>query len=156
MAPRYWLLKSDPASFGFEELKRSPKKTTPWDGVRNYQARNLMRDDMRLGDGILFYHSQSDPTAVVGTAKVVRNAYPDPSQFDPGSRYHDPGSDPDDPRWFAVNIKLDKEFKQPVTLAELRRAPLLRDMVLLWKGSRLSVQPVSALEWRLVTKLGGR
>lgn len=153
MARRYWLLKSDPVEFGLNELERSPDQTTEWDGVRNYQARNLLRDEMRIGDGVLFYHSQSRPPAVVATAKVVRSGYPDPSQFDRRSRYYDPGSSGSDPRWYAVDIRLERKLDREVSLPELRRTAGLEQMVLLQRG-RLSVQPVTAGEWRIILRLG--
>ncbi|HXV77371.1 MAG TPA: EVE domain-containing protein [Candidatus Polarisedimenticolaceae bacterium] len=156
MARRYWLLKSDPDTFGLRELKASPGRRTVWDGVRNYQARNYLRDEMRIGDGVLFYHSRSQPPAVVATAEVVRAGYPDPTQFDRRAKAHDPHSSRDDPRWYAVDIRLDREFDRPVTLPELRTAAGLERMVLLRKGSRLSVQPVSADEWKIILRLGDR
>ena len=152
---RYWLFKSDPATFGLEDLERSPGRTTCWDGVRNYQARNFLRDDVRVGDGVLFYHSQSRPPAVVGTAEVVRAGYPDPTQFDRRDPGHDPGSPPGDPRWYAVDIRLRKRLARPAELPELRGTPGLEEMLLLRKGSRLSIQPVTAGEWRIVLRLGG-
>ena len=154
--PRCWLVKSDPQTFGVDDLARSPHRTTRWDGVRNYQARNLLRDEMRLGDRVLFYHSQSDPPAVVGTAAIVREGYPDPLQFDARSRYHDPGSRPDDPRWYSVDLRLERRFPRPLALSELRATPGLEGMALLRRGSRLSVQPVTAEEWRIVLRLAGR
>ena len=156
MARRYWLLKSDPETFGLADLKRSPRRTTCWDGVRNYQARNLLRDEIRMGDGVLFYHSQQQPPAVVGIARVVRAGYPDPTQFDPRTKYHDPAVDSSDPRWYAVDIRLERELERPVTLPELRETPGLEGMVLLRKGSRLSVQPVKADEWGIVVRLAKR
>lgn len=153
MGRRYWLLKSDPDTFGIRHLKRSRNQTTCWDGVRNYQARNLLRDEISVGDQVLFYHSRTEPPAVVGLARVVRSGYPDPTQFHPRSRYHDPGSKRSDPRWFAVDIRLERELGRPLTLPELRAVPGLEDMVLLRKGSRLSVQPVTAEEWRIVSRL---
>jgi predicted RNA-binding protein with PUA-like domain len=156
MARRYWLLKSDPETFGLADLQRSPGRTTGWDGVRNYQARNLLRDELRVGDGVLFYHSQEQPPAVVGLASVVRAGYPDPTQFDPRSKYHDPDSDPAAPRWYAVDVRLERALERPVTLPELREAPGLETMVLLRKGSRLSVQPVTAGEWAIVQRLAKR
>ena len=156
MPRRYWLMKSDPDTFGLRHLKKSPGRTTCWDGVRNYQARNLLRDEIRLGDGVLFYHSQVQPPAVVATARVVQAGYPDPTQFDGRSRYHDPASDRSDPRWYAVDIRLDRELQRPVTLPEMRETPGLDNMVLLRKGSRLSVQPVTASEWKIVLGLGKR
>jgi predicted RNA-binding protein with PUA-like domain len=153
---RYWLLKSDPETFGIAQLEASPGRTTGWDGVRNYQARNLLRDEIRVGDLALFYHSQADPPAVMGTARVVRGGYPDPTQFDRRSRYHDPDSSPENPRWYAVDIRLEQVFARPVPLPELRATPGLSEMVLLRRGSRLSVQPVSPAEWKIVTALGGK
>jgi predicted RNA-binding protein with PUA-like domain len=156
MARRYWLMKSDPETFGLAELKRSPKQTTVWDGVRNYQARNLLRDEIQVDDGVLFYHSQSDPPAVVALARVVRAGHPDPSQFDRKSKYHDADSSPAAPRWYAVDIRLERELERPVTLHEMREAPGLENMVLLRKGSRLSVQPVTREEWKIVQALARR
>jgi predicted RNA-binding protein with PUA-like domain len=156
MARRYWLMKSEPEVFSIQDLARAKDQTTFWDGVRNYQARNLLRDEVKRGDGVLYYHSNADPPAVAGTATVVREGYPDPTQFDPKSDYHDPGARPDEPRWYAVDVKLDEIFARPVGLDELRTIPSLRGMVLLQKGSRLSVQPVTADEWKVVTKLGRR
>jgi predicted RNA-binding protein with PUA-like domain len=153
MAKRYWLMKSDPETFGLAELKASPERTTRWDGVRNYQARNLLRDEVRTGDEVLFYHSQSKPPAVVATAKVTRAGYPDPTQFDRRSTYYDADSPASDPRWYAVDIQLVRELARPVSLSELRAAAGLRDMVLLRRGSRLSVQPVTVAEWKIVMKL---
>lgn len=151
---RYWLFKSDPDTFGLPHLKRSRNRTTGWDGVRNYQARNLLRDEVRVGDGVLFYHSQQKPPAVVATAEVVRAAYPDPEQFRKKSPYYDEKSTKDDPRWFAVDIRLDRELERPVGLPELREQPALSGMVLL-NRSRLSIQPVTKREWTIITRLGG-
>ncbi len=151
MARRYWLMKSDPETFGWKDLEKSKKKTTRWDGVRNYQARNFLRDEVQVGDGVLFYHSQSNPTAIVGTAKVVRAGYPDPTQFDPGSKGHDPDSDPEAPRWFAVDIQMDEEFERPWTLEEMKKTRGLENMILFKRG-RLSVQPVTAEEWKIIVK----
>lgn len=153
MAQRYWLFKSDPDTFGLSHLKRSRNRTTCWDGVRNYQARNLLRDQVRVGDGVLFYHSQLKPPEVVATARVVRAGYPDPTQFDATEPHHDPKSNPDNPRWYAVDIKLDRELARPVTLPEIRETPALGEMVLV-KRSRLSVQPVTPGEWKTVLRLG--
>jgi len=154
MARRYWLFKSDPDTFGLADLERSPEGTTMWDGVRNYQARNLLRDEIHSGDGVLFYHSQCAPPAVVGIARVVRPGYPDPTQFDRKHKGHDADSDPADPRWYAVDIRFDRAFARPVTLPAIKDNPALRDMVLV-KRSRLSVQPVTAAEWKTIVKLGG-
>lgn len=148
MGPQgYWLMKSEPTTFSIDDLKRSPNQTTCWDGVRNYQARNFMRS-MSLGDQILFYHSNADPPAVVGIAKVVTTAYPDPTQFDKQDKHYDPESKPSEPRWDMVDISYVRKFARPLTLDELRKEGKLKGMVLLKKGSRLSVQPVTRLEWR--------
>jgi predicted RNA-binding protein with PUA-like domain len=152
---RYWLMKTEPSTFSWGDLLDSPGKTTPWDGVRNYRARNFMRDEMRKGDGVLFYHSNAKPPAVVGTATVSREGYPDPTQFDPKSPYYDPKADPENPRWFLVDVRADRGFKREVPLPELRETPGLEDMALLRRGMRLSVQPVTSAEWRIILKLGG-
>jgi predicted RNA-binding protein with PUA-like domain len=154
--PRYWLMKSEPSVFSIDDLAAAKEQTTRWDGVRNYQARNLLRHDIAIGDGVLFYHSSADPPAAAGTATVVRAGYPDPTQFDPRDGHFDRDSQRDDPRWFSVDIKFASKFARPVTLPELRATPALKDMVLLRRGSRLSVQPVTAGEWRQIVKLGGR
>ena len=151
---RYWLMKSEPSVFSIDDLARAPKQTTSWDGVRNYQARNLLRE-AAVGDGVIFYHSSADPPAAVGTALIARAAYPDPTQFDPKSDHYDAASKKDDPRWFVVDVKLERKFPRAVTLPELRARPELADMVLLRKGSRLSVQPVTPAEWKVVRKMGG-
>jgi predicted RNA-binding protein with PUA-like domain len=151
---RHWLLKSEPSTFSFDDLRASPRRTTRWEGVRNYQARNLLRE-MKRGDQAFFYHSNADPPAVVGTVTIVREAYPDADQFDPRSPYHDPGSDPADPRWVMVDVRYGRPLRRPVTLPELRAKASLAGMVLLRKGSRLSVQPVTAAQWRTILKLGG-
>jgi len=151
---KFWLVKSEPGVFSIDDLARAKDRTTFWDGVRNFQARNLLRDEMSVGDGVLFYHSSADPPAVAGTAKVVGAGRPDPSQFDAKSDHYDPDSTRDAPRWYGVDIQLDRKFARVVTLPELRANPALGGMVLLRKGSRLSVQPVSAAEWRVICKLG--
>lgn len=152
--PRYWLFKSEPESFSLDDLARAPKQTTFWNGVRNYQARNLLRDEIKAGDGVIFYHSNAKPAAAVGLAEVVKGGYPDKTQFDPMSPYHDPDANPEDPRWFMVDIKFKEVFKRPLSLEELREVPGLTGMDLLRRGSRLSVQPVTAAEWKIVTTLG--
>jgi predicted RNA-binding protein with PUA-like domain len=154
MGKRYWLMKSEPETFSIHDLVRAPKQTTSWDGVRNYQARNLLRDEIQIGDGVLFYHSNADPPGVAGTAEVVRAGYPDATQFDAKSDHYDPGSTPDNPRWFVVDIKFAGRFDQAVPLPALRATAALRDMVLLRKGSRLSVQPVSAAQWKTILGMG--
>jgi len=152
---KYWLLKSDPETFGWKELERSPGKKTIWDGVRNYQARNLLRDGMSVGDLALFYHSQEEPPAVMGVVRVTKTGIADPTQFDRKSKYYDDGSSPEDPRWITVEIALERALPQPVPLPVMRGTPGLEDMVLLRRGSRLSVQPVTDKEWKIVLRLAG-
>lgn len=151
---KYWLMKTEPSVFSLDDLKNSPNQTTHWDGVRNYQARNFMRE-MQKGDRVLFYHSQSNPLAIVGIAEVVRTAYPDHTQFDPSSDHYDPKSDPENPRWDMVDIRFYQAFESPIPLAELRATPGLEEMALLRKGGRLSVQPVTVREWKIVLALRG-
>lgn len=153
MAGKYWLVKTEPDSFSIEDLKRSPKQTTCWDGVRNYQARNMLRDEMQLGDRVLVYHSSVDPPCVVGIAKVVKAGYPDHTAWDKKHDHYDAASTPENPRWFMVDLQLEKIFPRPLTLEELRAAPALKQMELLRKGSRLSVQPVRKKEFEAVLKL---
>lgn len=153
MAPkRYWLMKSEPSTFSIDDLARSSNQTTCWDGVRNYQARNFMRS-MAVGDQVLFYHSNTDPPAVVGTAEVVKTAYHDSTQFDKRNKHYDSESKPAKPRWDMVDIRYVRKFARPLTLDELRAQIKLKDMPLLKKGSRLSVQPVTLLEWRHIISL---
>jgi predicted RNA-binding protein with PUA-like domain len=152
---KYWLLKTEPESFSIQDLAKKPKQTSCWDGVRNYQARNFLRDEMRLGDRVLMYHSSTAVPAVVGTAKIVREAYPDPTAWDKKDDHYDPGSNPDNPRWFMVDIQLEQIFKEPLALEKLRGVPALKDMELLRKGSRLSVQPVRKAEFDAILKLAG-
>jgi predicted RNA-binding protein with PUA-like domain len=149
---QYWLMKSEPNAFSIGDLAKLPKQTTCWDGVRNYQARNFMRA-MAIGDQVLFYHSNADPPAIVGIAEVVRTAYPDDTQFDKRSHHYDPASQPAAPRWDMVDITHRETFKTSVSLDRLRQASALTGMVLLRKGSRLSVQPVSASEWAVILKM---
>jgi predicted RNA-binding protein with PUA-like domain len=153
MAANYWLMKSEPEKYSIEDLAAEKTKTTCWDGVRNYQARNFMRDDMKIGDGVLFYHSNAKPPGVAGTAKIVKESYPDFSAFDTKSRYFDPKSKQETPRWFMVDIKLQKKFKRLIPLEELKGIAALEGMPLLQKGSRLSVQPVSKKHFDLIVKL---
>ncbi len=151
---RYWLVKSEPNTYSFADLMAEPDRTAEWDGVRNYQARNTLRDDMKEGDGVLFYHSNAKPTAVIGTAVIVRGGYPDHTAWDPDSDNPDSRSTPDNPVWFMVDIQAVAAFDAPVTLAEIRKTPGLENMALV-KNSRLSVQPVTPEEWGIVTGLGG-
>lgn len=153
-SPRAWLFKSEPDSFSWHDLWSSPGRTTSWGGVRNHQARNLIRDAMRVGDRVLFYHSSATPPAVIGTAEIVRAAYPDPTALDRESEYFDPKSTAAEPTWYAVDIKAKKRFAHPVPLGELRTHAGLADMVLLRRGNRLSVQPVTDGEFAIIEKLG--
>ncbi len=153
---RHWLVKSEPDAFSFDDLMASPRRTSHWDGVRNFQARNTLRDGMKKGDLVFFYHSSADPTAIVGVAEVVREGYPDHTAFDKSDSHYDPKSKPDAPTWFMVDLKGVEKLKRPVTLAELRTVKGLERMVLLQKGSRLSVQPVSPKEWDIIYALGMR
>ena len=151
---RYWLVKSEPKAFSIDDLARAPRQTTCWDGVRNYQARNFMRE-MGVGDLVLFYHSNADPPAVVGSAEVVKTAYPDDTQFDKHSDHYDPASTKESPRWEMVDLRYREKFATNVPLDRLRQEPRLKSMVLLRKGSRLSVQPVREAEWKVIAKLAG-
>ncbi len=151
----YWLFKSEPDAFSFADLMAAPDGTTGWDGVRNYQARNFLRDQIQVGDGVLFYHSNADPPAIVGLARVVRDGHPDPTAFDPSSKNYDPKSDPAQPTWFQVSIRAVRPIDPPLELPRLRTVPALEGMELLRKGSRLSVQPVSPREWQAIVALVG-
>lgn len=154
MADRqYWLVKSEPDVFSYDDLAASPKKTTFWDGVRNFTARNNLRA-MKKGDRVFFYHSNANPSAVVGIAEVAREAYPDPTALDPKHDHFDPKSKADDPTWFMVDIKAVEKLKRPVGLDEIKKTKGLEKMALVRLG-RLSVSPVTAAEWAIITKLGG-
>jgi predicted RNA-binding protein with PUA-like domain len=146
----YWLFKSEPDCFSFADLEAAPDRTTGWDGIRNYQARNFLRDQVKVGDGVLFYHSNAAPPSIAGIAEVVREAHPDPTAFNPESDHHDPKSDPSNPTWFQVSIRAVKPIDPPLELPRLRTVEALDKMELLRKGSRLSVQPVSAGEWKAI------
>ena len=150
---RYWLVKSEPDTFSFDDLLASPDRTTSWDGVRNYQARNFMRDDMKKGDGVFFYHSSTQPIGIVGVAEVAREAYPDHTAFDARGSYYDPKSKKDDPTWMMVDVRAVRPLSPIITLDELRETAGLDGMELLRRGSRLSVQPVTAEQWRTVLAL---
>ena len=151
MAPRHWLMKSEPDVFSIQDLKR--KRVSGWDGVRNYQARNFMKD-MRVGDLVLFYHSNANPSGIAGLAKVSKKAYPDPTQFDPNSDYFDPKAAPDRPIWFQVDVRFEKIFPLFLSLEELRGVPALSGMPLFLR-SRLSVQPVTADQHETIVRLAG-
>ena len=150
--PSYWLMKTEPGCFSIDDLQNSPGQTTMWDGVRNYQARNFMRDAMHEGDPVLFYHSVTRP-GIAGIAEVAGKAYPDPTQWDPANPHFDPASPADAPRWFLVDVRLVRKFKEVLPLALLRSQPELADMELLRKGSRLSVQPVRREEYEAILRL---
>ena len=152
MAKRYWLMKSEPNVFGIEDLKKVKKE--PWDGVRNYQARNFMRDDMKVGDEVLFYHSNAKPPGVAGLAKVSKEAFPDHTAFDKKSKYFDPKSDPDNPRWMMVEVEYVSSFKEVIPLDTLKTAKGLEEMLVIKRGQRLSIQPVTAKEYKIIKKMG--
>ena len=150
----YWLMKSEPDEFGIEDLIRSDKQTTTWSGVRNFQARNFMRDQMRVGDGVLFYHSNSKPPHIAGTATVASKSYPDPTQFDADSDYFDKKSSTDAPIWFLVDVRHESTFPQPLDRAILQHDPMCCEMML-FKRNRLSITPVTSEEWLAVHQLAG-
>jgi predicted RNA-binding protein with PUA-like domain len=148
----YWLMKSEPDAFSIDDLQKVKKE--PWTGVRNYQARNFMWKDMKLGDGVLFYHSNAKIPGIAGTAKVASNAYPDPTQFDPESDYWDPKATKEKPRWFLVDVSFDRKFSDVLSLETLKaNAERLGDFVLLNRGTRLSVLPVTKTQWQTILKL---
>ena len=151
---KYWLFKSEPSEFSWEDLKKSKNQITFWDGVRNYQARNFLRDEIKKGDGVLFYHSSTEPLAVVGYCEVVKEGYPDHTQFDSESEHFFPSATKNEPVWFMVDIKLVKEFKKPVTLEMIKSNPKLKNMKLIQRGQRLSIQPVTKSEWDEILKMG--
>ena len=149
---QYWLMKSEPDEVSVDDALAAPKSTVPWTGVRNYQARNFMRDQMRVGDGVLFYHSSCDEPGVVGIARVASTPYPDPTQFDKKSHYYDPKSKQEEPRWQLVDVQVLKKTRT-LGLPELREQPELEDMVVLRKGNRLSITPVEAKHWKKILKM---
>ena len=149
----YWLFKSEPETYSFAHLLAEPDQTTGWDGVRNYQARNFLRDSIKVGDEVLFYHSSADPPCIAGIAKVVRAGHPDPTAFDPKSNHHDPKSDPASPTWYQVSIQAVRAIDPPLGLPRLKEIRELANMELLRKGSRLSIQPVTAGEWKGIMAL---
>lgn len=150
---RYWLMKSEPDSFSIQDLSRRPTKTEHWDGVRNYQARNFMRDDMRKGDLAFFYHSSCAEPGIAGIVTIAKAAYSDPSARDPKSEYYDPRATADNPVWVMVDVRLKRIFKTPITLSTLRGQKALAKMSLLQRGNRLSIMPVTKKEWDLILKL---
>jgi predicted RNA-binding protein with PUA-like domain len=152
---RFWLFKSEADCYSIESLAGEKRQTTCWDGVRNYQARNMLRDEVQVGDRVLFYHSNSDPLAIAGTCEVVRAGYPDHTAFDASQQHFDAKSDPEQPTWFMVDVKLLEKFPHPVTREQLKEVPELANMEVLKKGSRLSILPVTEDEWRIVHQLAG-
>lgn len=152
----YWLMKSEPEAFSIDDLQNMPQQTEHWDGVRNYQARNMMRDQMKVGDQVFFYHSNCETPGIVGLMEVVREGYPDHTAFDPQSKYFDPKSSPEQPRWFMVDIKYLRHTKRPIPLSELKEQEPLENMPLLRKGNRLSITPVSQAEWDYILRLEGQ
>ena len=150
--PRYWLMKSEPDECSIDDALAAPGATVPWTGVRNYQARNYMRDDMQVGDGVLFYHSSCPEPGIAGVARVASGTRPDPTQFDPASPYYDPRSRPDQPRWLLLDVQALRKTR-PVSLAELRAHPGLAQMRVLQRGNRLSITPVEAAEWQAITEM---
>ena len=151
----YWLMKTEPSTFGVDDLAKKPKKTAMWDGVRNYQVRNMLRDDFRKGDLAFMYHSSSDVIGVAGIIQVVRTAYPDPTQFDKKNDHYDAASKREDPRWFVVDVQFKRRFMRVITLDELREheGDQLAGMLLLKRGMRLSITPVSEAHWQFILSL---
>lgn len=150
---RYWLFKSEPDVFSILDLKQAPGKRTSWEGVRNYQARNFLRDDMQVGDGVLFYHSNADPMVIAGSAEIVKAGYADHFAWEAGHKYFDEASTAEKPVWYMVDIRLTKVFSPPITRQTLAADPICAGMMLLKKGSRLSVQPVTEQEWQSVHQI---
>jgi predicted RNA-binding protein with PUA-like domain len=149
---RYWLMKTEPTTFSVEDLERAKRHTTPWDGVRNYQARNMLRDEMKKGDQAFLYYSSTDVPGIVAIMNIVKEGYPDPTAFDRKHDHYDPESDPEKPRWYMVDVQLERRLARVITLDELRKHATkeLKNMVLLRKGNRLSVTPVEASEWKFI------
>ena len=152
---KYWLMKSDPDVYGIDHLRAEKRKTAHWDGIRNYQARNFMRDEMKKGDLAFFYHSNCEEPAIVGLMEIVREAYPDYTAFVANEKYFDAKSDPDNPRWVMVDVRFKKKFKKPVSLKALKEERLLAQMRLVQRGDRLSILPVAAKEWKHILKMAG-
>ena len=151
----YWLLKSEPNAFSIDDLKKRPDQTEHWDGVRNFQARNILRDQMRVGDLAFFYHSSCEQPGIVGIAEVVRTGYPDHTAFDPQSKYFDPKSDPVNPRWFMVDVRYLRHTRRLIPLAEVRTHQELQNMLLLRRGNRLSITPLPETEWQAILQMEG-
>ncbi len=151
----YWLMKSEPDAYSIDHLRSQKRRTDHWDGIRNYQARNFMRDQMKMGDLAFFYHSNCSEPAVVGIMKIVSAAYPDHTAFDPNEKHFDAKSDPDNPRWLMVDVKFKKKLKMPITLQAIKAEKKLADMRLVQRGNRLSILPVTPSEWRHILKMVG-
>jgi len=151
----YWLFKSEPFKFSFDDLKSMPDQTSHWDGIRNYQARNFLRDSTKIGDLVLFYHSRVDPPGVVGVAEITSEPYPDYTAWDSKSDYFDPKSRPENPTWIMVDVTFREEFKNTVTLDEMKNHPELKEMLVVKRGQRLSVQPVEERHFQIVCEMGG-
>lgn len=149
----YWLFKSEPSTFSIDDLSKRPKQTEHWDGVRNYKVRNMLRDQIKVGDQAFFYHSSCTPPGIVGIMEIVKAGYPDSSAWNPESKYYDPKSSPENPRWFMVDVHLVKKFKNIITLQELKEHPALRNMQVTRRGNRLSITPVTKEEWQIILKL---
>ena len=149
----YWLMKSEPEAFSIDDLRERPQQTEHWDGVRNYQARNMMRDDMKIGDRVFFYHSNCDEPGIVGIAEVIKESYPDFTAFDPDDKHFDPKSNPDKPTWFMVDVKFVKKLSRTISLRELKLKTELADLALLRRGNRLSIMPVTAQQWDFILEL---
>jgi predicted RNA-binding protein with PUA-like domain len=151
---KYWLMKSEPTTFGIDDLAKAPRRRSHWDGVRNYQVRNMIRDDMQQGDLAFFYHSSCEVPGIYGVARIVREAHPDPTAFDPRHAHFDPKSDPAAPAWYMVDVELVERFATPITLEQLKaNARALGDLIVLKRGNRLSITPVTATQWRKVLAL---
>jgi len=147
----YWLMKSEPDAYSIDDMQRDGRDM--WEGIRNYQARNMMRDDMKIGDEVFFYHSNCKEPGIVGIVKVCSKPYPDPVQFDSKSKYYDAGSNPDDPRWILVDVEFVRKLKRTISLAEIKAEKALDDMILTRKGNRLSIMPVAAKHWKKILSL---
>ncbi len=150
---KYWLFKSEPSEFSIDDLAKSPKQMTAWEGVRNYQARNFMRDEMRIGDLGFFYHSSCAEPGIIGIVKIVAASHPDKSAFNPQSDYYDPKSTLKKPLWYCVDVRLQQKFDRIISLKELKAPPELSTLLILRKGNRLSITPISVLEWKLIVKM---
>lgn len=146
-------MKSEPEEFGIDDLESRPNQTEHWDGVRNYQARNMIRDEMKAGDPVFFYHSNCETPGIVGIARISREAYPDHTAFDPDNKHYDSGSTPDSPRWFMVDVQFVRKLKRTISLQELKLKPELAGMALIRKGNRLSIMPVDEAQWQFILSL---